>query len=65
MAGGIINKAKLDRELENLVSKDISEEDLSNTTPVTSGEFAVVEQTVKEFFNEYFGFKKTVYGQSE
>ena len=51
--GRIINKAKLDRELENLVSKDISSEDLSNTTPVTSGEFAVVEETVKEFFNEY------------
>ena len=45
--GRIINKVKLDRELENLVSKDISSEDLSNTTPVTSGEFAVVEQTVK------------------
>lgn len=51
--GRIINKAKLDRELENLVSKDISSVDLSNTAPVTSGEFAVVEQTVKEFFKEY------------
>ena len=58
MAWRIINKAKLDRELENLVSKDISEEDLSNTTPVTSGEFAVVEQTVKEFFNEYSDLRK-------
>lgn len=51
--GRIINKAKLDRELENLVSKDISSVDLSNTAPVTSGEFAVVEETVKEFFKEY------------
>ena len=51
--GRIINKAKLDRELENLVSKDISSIDLSNTAPVTSGEFAVVEETVKEFFKEY------------
>lgn len=51
--GRIINKAKLDREIENLVSKDISSVDLSNTAPVTSGEFAVVEETVKEFFKEY------------
>lgn len=56
--GRIINKAKLDRELENLVSKDISKEDLSNTTPVTSGEFAVVEQTVKEYFKEYSDLRK-------
>ena len=56
--GRIINKAKLDRELENLVSKDISSVDLSNTAPVTSGEFAVVEQTVKEFFNEYSDLRK-------
>lgn len=56
--GRIINKVKLDRELENLVSKDISSEDLSNTTPVTSGEFAVVEQTVKEYFKEYSDLRK-------
>lgn len=56
--GRIINKAKLDRELENLVSKDISSEDLSNTAPVTSGEFAVVEETVKEFFKEYADLRK-------
>ena len=41
--GRIINKAKLDRELENLVSKDISSEDFSNTMTITSGDFAVVE----------------------
>lgn len=51
--GRIINKAKLDRELENLVSKDIASEDLSNSVSVTFGEFAVVEQTVKEYFKEY------------
>lgn len=56
--GRIINKAKLDRELENLVSKDISSEDLSNTAPVTSGEFAVVEETVKEYFKEYSDLRK-------
>lgn len=56
--GRIINKAKLDRELENLVNKDITSEDLSNTTLVTSGDFAVVEKTVKEYFKEYSDLRK-------
>lgn len=56
--GRIINKAKLDRELENLVSKDITSEDLSNSVSVTSGDFAVVEQTVKEYFKEYSDLRK-------
>ena len=56
--GRIINKAKLDRELENLVSKDITSLDLSNSISVTSGEFAVVEQTVKEYFKEYSDLRK-------
>ena len=56
--GRIINKAKLDRELENLVNKDITSEDLSNTTFVTSGDFAVVEKTVKEYFKEYSDLRK-------
>lgn len=56
--GRIINKAKLDRELENLVSKDISSEDFSNTMTITSGDFAVVEQTVKKYFKDYSNLRK-------
>lgn len=56
--GRIINKAKLDRELENLVNDGISSEGLSNIATVTSGDFAVVEQTVKEYFKEYSDLRK-------
>lgn len=56
--GRIINKAKLDRELENLVNSGSSSEKLENTTTVTSGEFAVVEETVKEYFKEYSNLRQ-------
>lgn len=56
--GRIINKAKLDRELENLVNSGNSSEKLENTTTVTSGEFAVVEETVKEYFKEYSNLRQ-------
>ena len=56
--GRIINKAKLDRELENLVNSESSSEKLENTTTVTSGEFAVVEETVKEYFKEYSNLRQ-------
>ena len=56
--GRIINKAKLDRELENLVNSGSSSEKLENTTTVTSGEFAVVEKTVKEYFKEYSNLRQ-------
>ena len=56
--GRIINKVKLDRELENLVSKDISTEELSNENLVTSGDFAVVEQTIKDYFKDYSELRK-------
>lgn len=56
--GRIINKAKLDRELENLISDGTSLEKLSNIETITSGEFAVVEKTVKEYFKEYSDLKK-------
>ena len=45
--GRIINKAKLDKELENLVSKDVSVEEIENTETITSGDFATVEEIVK------------------
>ena len=56
--GRIINKAKLDRELENLVNSGSLSEKLENTTTVTSGEFAVVEETVKEYFKEYSNLRQ-------
>ena len=56
--GRIINKAKLDRELENLANKNMETEDFSNMSTVTSGDYAIVEQTVKEFYKEYSDLKK-------
>ena len=50
--GRIINKVKLDRELGNL------SEDIANTNLVTSGEFGVVEQTIKEYYEEYIDLRK-------
>lgn len=55
--GRIINKAKLDKELENLVSKDVSVEEIENTETITSGDFATVEETVKQYFKEYTDLK--------
>lgn len=54
--GRIINKVKLDRELGNLADKETSSE--SNITLVTSGEFGVVEQKIKEYYDEYLDLRK-------
>lgn len=57
--GRIINKIKLDRELGNLADKENSSADFSNNiTLVTSGEFAVVEQKIKEYYEEYLDLRK-------
>lgn len=53
--GRIINKVKLDRELGNLADKETSSE--SNITLVTSGEFGVVEQKIKEYYDEYLDLR--------
>ena len=55
--GRIINKVKLDRELGNLADKENSSEDFSNTTLVTSGEFGIVEQKIKEYYDEYLDLR--------
>lgn len=54
--GRIINKVKLDRELGNLADKE-SSNDFSNTTLVTSGEFGIVEQKIKEYYDEYLDLR--------
>lgn len=54
--GRIINKVKLDRELGNLADKETSSD--SNITLVTSGEFGVVEQKIKEYYDEYLDLRK-------
>lgn len=51
--GRIINKIKLDRELGNLSDKA----GISETNLVTSGEFAVVEQEIKEYYEEYLSLR--------
>ena len=53
--GRIINKVKLDRELGNLADKETSSD--SNITLVTSGEFGVVEQKIKEYYDEYLDLR--------
>ena len=56
--GRIINKAKLDKELENLSEKNIETDDFSDLSTVTSGDFGVVEQTVKQYYQEYSDLRK-------
>ena len=53
--GRIINKVKLDRELGNLADKETSSD--SNIILVTSGEFGVVEQKIKEYYDEYLDLR--------
>ena len=53
--GRIINKVKLDRELGNLADKETSSE--ANITLVTSGEFGIVEQKIKEYYDEYLDLR--------
>lgn len=56
--GRVINKAKLDNEINSLASKSIENDDFSNIEINTSGEYAVIEKCIKEFYSEYSGLKK-------
>ncbi len=56
--GRVINKAKLDNEINSLSSKSIENDDFSNIEINTSGEYAVIERCIKEFYNDYSNLKK-------
>ena len=56
--GKILNKAKLDNEINELSSKSIENDDFSNINIQTSGQYAIVEKAIKEFYNEYSTLRK-------
>lgn len=56
--GKILNKAKLDNEINELSSKSIENDDFSNISIQTSGQYAIVEKAIKEFYNEYSSLRK-------
>lgn len=61
--GRIINKAKLDNEIEMLSSKSIENDDFSNIELQTSGDYAIVEKAIKEFYSEYSMLRKDFINQ--
>lgn len=61
--GRIINKAKLDNEIDSLSSKSIENDDFSNIELQTSGNYAIVEKAIKEFYNEYSMLRKDFLNQ--
>ena len=61
--GRIINKAKLDNEIEMLSSKSIENDDFSNIELQTSGDYAIVEKAIKEFYSEYSMLRKDFLNQ--
>ena len=51
--GKVINKAKLDNEIKEVASKNIESDDFSNIQVASSGEYAIVERAIKEFYRDY------------
>ena len=56
--GKVINKAKLDNEIKEVASKNIESDDFSNIQVASSGEYAIVERAIKEFYRDYANYKK-------
>lgn len=56
--GKVINKAKLDNEIKEVASKNIESDDFSNIQVASSGEYAIVERAIKEFYRDYSNYKK-------
>ena len=56
--GKILNKAKLDNEINELSSKSIENDDFSNIRIQTSWQYSIVEKAVKEFYSEYSALRK-------
>lgn len=62
VGGRLLNKAKLDKEVDLLIKGEVN---LNNIEIKTSGNFAKVEQTLKEYFKEYTQLQQSMLGRIE